>query len=135
MPGYILQLFKQQMKTQEQAILIVDDSALIIERLLAMLNGLGPVKDITTASNYKEAVGVLTETKVDIAILDIHLTGKNGIELLKFIVKNYPQTKVMMLSNADNEKYRELCKKEGAMYFIDKSKDFELVPEILASLN
>jgi len=123
------------MKTHEQAILIVDDSALIIERLLAMLNGLGSVKDITTASNYREAVAALTEMKIDIAILDIHLTGKNGIELLKFIVKNYPQIKVVMLSNADNEKYRELCKKEGAMYFIDKSREFELVPEILTSLN
>ena len=79
------------MNTQEQVILIVDDSALIIERLLAMLNGVGSVKDITTASNYREAVTALTEARVDIAILDIHLTGKNGIELLKFIVKNYPQ--------------------------------------------
>ena len=123
------------MNTQEQVILIVDDSALIIERLLAMLTGVGSVKDITTASNYREAVTALTEARVDIAILDIHLTGKNGIELLKFIVKNYPQVKVMMLSNADNEKYRELCKKEGALYFVDKSREFELVPEILASMN
>ena len=123
------------MKTREQEILIVDDSALIIERLLAMLNGLRSVKDITTASNYREAVAMLTEINVDIAILDIHLSGKNGIELLKFIVKNYPHIKVVMLSNADNEKYRELCKKEGAMYFIDKSKEFELVPEILVSMN
>jgi len=124
-----------EMKTQEQVILIVDDSTLIIERLLAMLNGLRSVKDITTASNYREAVAMLTEINVDIAILDIHLSGKNGIELLKFIVKNYPHIKVVMLSNADNEKYRELCKKEGAMYFIDKSKEFELVPEILVSMN
>ena len=123
------------MKTQEQSILIVDDSALIIERLLAMLNGLTSVKSITTASNYREAVARLSETKVDIAILDIHLTGKNGIELLKFIVKNYPQIKVVMLSNVGNEKYRELCRKEGAMYFIDKSKEFELVPGILTGIN
>ena len=123
------------MNTNEQAILIVDDSALIIERLLSMFDGLRSVKDITTASNYKEAVLVLTNMKVDIAILDIHLTGKNGIDLLKFIVKNYPHIKVVMLSNADNEKYRQLCKKEGAMYFIDKSKEFELVPEILSNLN
>ena len=123
------------MKANEQAILIVDDSALIIERLLVMLNGLGTVKDITTASCYREAVDVLTERQVDIAILDIHLTGKNGIELLKFIVKNYPQVKVVMLSNAGNDKYRDLCKKEGAKYFIDKSKEFELVPDILTALN
>ena len=123
------------MNTNDQTILIVDDSALIIERLLAMLKGLTSVKDITTASNYKEAVVALAELMVDIAILDIHLTGKNGIELLKFIVKNYPHIKVVMLSNADNEKYRQLCKTEGALYFIDKSKEFELVPEILVGLN
>ena len=123
------------MKAQEQSILIVDDSSLIIVRLLAMLNGLTSVKSITTASNYREAVATLSETKVDIAILDIHLTGKNGIELLKFIVKNYPQIKVVMLSNVGNEKYRELCRKEGAMYFIDKSKEFELVPGILTGIN
>ena len=122
------------MKINEQAILIVDDSALIIERLIAMLNGLRSVKDITTAANYREAVAVLAETKIDIAILDIHLTGKNGIDLLKFVVKNYPHIKVVMLSNADNKKYRELCKKEGALYFIDKSKEFELIPEVLSSL-
>lgn len=123
------------MKTNKQTILIVDDSALIIERLIAMLNGLRSVKDITTASNYREAVVLLEDTKIDIAILDIHLTGKNGIELLKFIVKNHPHIKVIMLSNADNKKYRELCKKEGALYFVDKSKDFELVPEILTGMN
>ncbi len=123
------------MNKNEQTVLIVDDSALIIERLIEMLNGLRSVKDITTASNYSEALATLTEKKIDTAILDIHLTEKNGIELLKFIVKNYPHIKVVMLSNAGNKKYRELCKKEGAMYFIDKSKEFELIPEILANLN
>jgi len=123
------------MKKNEQSILIVEDAALIVERLIEMLNGLRSVKDIITASNYREAVVILKEVKIDIAILDIHLTGKNGIDLLKFIVKNYPHIKVVMLSNADNRKYRELCKKEGALYFIDKSKEFELIPEVITSLN
>ncbi|HMC98712.1 MAG TPA: response regulator [Ferruginibacter sp.] len=123
------------MKTNGQAILIVDDSALIIERLLAMLHGLGSVNSIATASNYRDAVAALSKQEIDIAILDIHLTGKNGIDLLKFIVKNYPEIKVVMLSNAGNHKYRELCEKEGALYFVDKSKEFELVPDILSKLN
>ena len=123
------------MNTNGQSILIVDDAALIIERLLAMLNGLKSVKSITTASNYREAVAALAETQIDIAILDIHLSGKNGIDLLKFIVKHYPDIKVIMVSNAGNQKYKELCEKEGARNFIDKSKEFELIPEILASMS
>ena len=44
------------MNRNDQSILIVDDSSLIVERLLAMLNGLGSVKSIATASNYRDAV-------------------------------------------------------------------------------
>lgn len=121
------------MNTNDQSILIVDDSSLIIERLLAMLNGLSSVKSIATASNYRDAVAVFAGSEIDIAFLDIHLTGKNGIDLLKFIVKHYSETKVVMLSNVDNNKYREICKKEGAFYFIDKSKEFERIPDILAT--
>lgn len=99
-----------------------------------MLNGLSSIKSINTASNYREAVAVLKETTIDVALLDIHLGGKNGIELLKYITSNYPSVKVVMLTNAGNEKYRELCNKEGATYFIDKSKEFEMVPEILAGI-
>jgi DNA-binding NarL/FixJ family response regulator len=123
------------MKTQGRSILIVDDAALIVKRLIAMLNGLPSVESINTASNYREAIAVLKDTAIDIAILDIHLGGKNGIELLKYVKGNFPGVEVVMLTNAGNEKYRELCKKEGARYFIDKSREFEMIPDILANLN
>lgn len=114
--------------------MIVDNSSLIIERLIGILGEVKKVKKIFTANDYNGAVNVLSENKTNIVLLDIQLPGKNGIELLKFIVKNYPAIKVVMLSNLVSEYYQKLCKKIGAVHFIDKSKEFDLIPGIVAGL-
>jgi DNA-binding NarL/FixJ family response regulator len=59
------------------------------------------------------------------------LPGKSGIDLLKFIVKEYPNVKVIMFSNLLDENYIKVCRKIGAKYFIDKSRDFDLIPAML----
>ena len=118
----------------DNTLLIVDDSELIIERLIDSLKDHNTIKKIITATGYKEAVDILGKKKTDIILLDIQLSGKNGIDLLKFIVKEYPDIKVVMCSNLSNDYYKKLCKKIGARYFVDKSKDFELIPDILFSI-
>ena len=118
----------------KKTVLIVDNSLLIIDRLMGMLKEVASVTKIFTATNFNEAVDILKINKTDIVLLDIQLPGENGIKVLKYIVKTYPGTKVVMLSNLVSKYYQQLCKKEGAVNFIDKSKDFDLIPEIVAAL-
>ena len=118
----------------KKTLLIVDDSLLIIERLSDSLKDHEAIKKILTAGSYIEAVEVLSNQKADIVLLDIQLDGKSGIDLLKFIVKEYPDINVIMCTNLASDYYVKLCKKIGAPYFVDKSKDFELIPGILASI-
>ena len=122
------------MKKVRQVILLVDDSPLITERVIDMLRILPTVENILTASNYQEALAILEEKEATTVLLDIQLPGKSGIELLKFIVKNYPGIKVMMLTNQASEYYKNLCKKTGAVHFIDKSKEFDLIPDIISNM-
>ena len=117
----------------KKSILVVDDSPLIIERLKELLQDLDNVHSIANAGDYNQSIKILTENKIDIAFLDIHLPGKNGIELLQFIKTNYPAINVIMLSNQSNTYYRTFCKKSGAANFFDKSKEFEMIPAILSS--
>ena len=118
----------------KKTVLIVDNSFLIIDRLIGMLKEAASVEIIFTATNFNEAVDILKINKTDIVLLDIQLPGENGIELLKYIMKTYSGIKVVMLSNQVSKYYQQLCKKEGAVNFIDKSKDFDLIPEIVAAL-
>ena len=105
-------------------VLVVDDSCMFRQRVICLLNerNLNPVLQ---ACNYDEAVNWLLKTKVNLALLDISMPGKNGIELLKLIRSRYPGTKVWMISNHADEHYKQVCLSTGADHFFDKSLDFE----------
>ncbi|MBC7904636.1 MAG: response regulator, partial [Gemmatimonadaceae bacterium] len=42
---------------------------------------------------------------------------------------------VIMVSNQANSYYRSVCKKLGATDFVDKSADFDRIPQIISDLN
>jgi DNA-binding NarL/FixJ family response regulator len=112
------------MSCSKFTVLVVDDSVMFRQRVICLLNdrNLNPVLQ---ACNYDEAVNCLLQTEVHLAMLDISMPGKNGIELLKLIRSRYPGTKVWMVSNHVDEHYKQICLSTGADYFFDKSFDFE----------
>lgn len=121
-------------KTTGRSILIVDDSVLIVQRIRGILKEVKNVGKIFSAESYNEAVKILLEEKPGIVLLDIQLPGRNGLELLRLIARDYPGIKVVMISNHTSEYYQRLCRKTGAAGFIDKSKDFDLIPGILEGI-
>jgi DNA-binding NarL/FixJ family response regulator len=115
-------------------ILIVDSSPLIIGHLVGILKDIDVANEVFEATDFNEAVNVLKEKKIVLVLLDIQLPGKKGIELLKYIVEVFPGINVIILTNLVSIYYQRLCKNLGAVHFIDKSKDFDQIPEILAGL-
>jgi DNA-binding NarL/FixJ family response regulator len=118
----------------QKSILIVDDSRIIVDRLLQMLKGLKNIGPIGHAGNYSTAVSFLAESRSDLVLLDINLPDRSGIALLQFIKSAYPNIIVIMITNQADDYYRNICQRMGADYFIDKSRDFEQIPVIISSL-
>jgi DNA-binding NarL/FixJ family response regulator len=117
-----------------KTLLIVDSSLFIVERLVDMLKELRFIEKIFTATDYDTALEILYREKTGIVLLDIQLPGKNGIDLLKHIVHYFPESKVIVLSNLVSDFYQKLCKTAGAFQYIDKSKDFDKIPEVILSI-
>lgn len=115
-------------------ILIVDDSVLIVEKLTGILREAISGVSIINAGTYAGATLLLNELVVDLAMLDINLPDKSGIELLRLVKKEYSKMKVVMVSNNASEQYRNICLRLGANYFFDKSRDFESIPAIVISI-
>lgn len=113
---------------------MVDDSIEFVKRMKGLLLELTVVKDVKTATSYEEAAKMLTNENPDLVLLDIHLPGKSGIELLKFIKQLEKLCKIMIVSNQADEYYRRLCKSLGADYFFDKTKDFLRIPELIQKM-
>lgn len=121
------------MEEQKLTLLIVDDNFSFIDRVISLLQETCTLNKIGLAHDYNEAIAYLENENPEIILLDINLPGKSGIEILREIKRRRKKYLVVMISNHDNEYYREQCKKLGAHHFLDKSGDFGMLPAIINS--
>ena len=120
------------MSSKKKIVLIVDDSILILERMIPMLEEMSNIQFVVHAGSYSEAIELLQGITPDVVLLDIHLPDKSGIELLRTIKEKYQEITIFMITNHANDYYRTLCNTLGADNFFDKSKDFSLILEAFA---
>lgn len=120
---------------QPFSVFIVDDSSIVAERLTMMIHELKHVQIAGYASNIKNALLLILETKPQVVILDINLKedapNANGIDLLIPLRKAFSTILIIMLTNIVTAQYRSRCMELGADYFFDKSNDFDKIPETL----
>lgn len=112
-------------------VLLVDDSALIMEKMIGMLQEIENIRIVFQASCYNEAIGIIKEAEPDMVLMDIFLGDKIGFDLLNFLKIKYPAIEIVILTNHAGLPYREVCEKIGAHHFLDKSNDFGLIPKII----
>jgi DNA-binding NarL/FixJ family response regulator len=121
------------MKKDKRTVLIVDDSILIMERMIPMMEEIENISFVIHAGSYKEGLEVLSRLTPDMVLLDINLPDRSGIELLRLIRERHLEIAVLMISNNADPYYREICEKLGARQFLDKSKDIDLIPSVLSA--
>lgn len=115
-------------------IFLVDDSPIVLERLISMFEDYKNMNIIGKARSGITAIASIRKLIPDIVILDIHMPGGSGIDVLKIIKKEFPLITVIILTNYADSYYRSACSEAGADYFLDKSKEFEKVIEICEEL-
>ncbi|NCT95058.1 MAG: response regulator [Chitinophagaceae bacterium] len=113
-------------------ILLVDDSEFILQRLEQLLKELPGVQEVRTATSAEQAAEMIVAYNPGLVILDINLPGKNGLQMLKEI-RATPEIDpiVVILTNNTLSGYRAECMQHGADYFLDKAKDFGMLPAII----
>jgi DNA-binding NarL/FixJ family response regulator len=114
-------------------VLLVDDSVLIMDKMIGILQEIEGIRTVFQAGCFSEAVPIIREVEPDVVILDIFLGDRIGFDLLNFLNVKYPSIEIVVITNHSGQRYRDLCKKMGAHHFLDKSNDFELIPELIRS--
>jgi DNA-binding NarL/FixJ family response regulator len=109
-------------------VFLVDDSAIVLEKLTALISGIDGVEIVGKAMNAHDAIQSIMNLKPDLVIMDIRLNGGgNGMDVLKLIKKEMPPPIVIMLTNYPYPQYREKCQALGADYFFDKVTEIEKI--------
>ncbi|MEO8441295.1 MAG: response regulator transcription factor [Betaproteobacteria bacterium] len=115
-------------------VFLVEDSAPIRARLCEMLSGVAGVTIVGEAESPASAIDGILRTQPDSVVLDLHLTGGTGIEVLRRICPVAPQIVFIMLTNHSDPQYRKICLQNGAAHFLDKSTEFDKIKDLIAGL-
>ena len=116
-----------------QAIFLVEDSPLVRERLLEMIESVPGARVVGVASRADEAVRGILAARPDLVVLDLNLAQGTGIDVLRELRLQAPHIDVYMLSAYASSHYRQLAKRLGARDFFDKSTEFARVKDVVAA--
>jgi len=109
-------------------VLIVDDHAILRRGLRALLSDEFRGAAFGEASNARQALEQLRKAEWDVALLDITLPGKSGLDLLKEFKAASPKLPVLVLSAHPEDQFAVRVLKAGAGGYMTK----ESAPEELA---
>lgn len=105
--------------------LVVEDEPPIRTMLAQYLGRQG--YEVATASDGREALGVLRSRSFDLVMSDVRMPGMDGIELLHEIVRAYPATGVVMVTGCEDVSMAVLAMKAGALDYVLKPFRLEKV--------
>ncbi len=110
---------------------LVEDSLPIRERLVALLAGTQTITVVGEADSPQRAVEGILRTRPDSVVLDIHLAGGSGLEVLKAVRSRAPGTVFIVLTNHPDSQYRRVFADAGASAFLDKSTQFDQIAQTI----
>ncbi|MBF6241529.1 response regulator transcription factor [Nocardia otitidiscaviarum] len=116
-------------------ILLADDHALVRSGLRLILDAEPDLTVVAEAANGADAIQRLTDTAVDLAILDFAMPRMTGLQAAREINRQHPHVRILMLSMHDNEQYFFESLKAGASGYVLKSvADRELLEACRATM-
>ena len=104
-------------------ILLADDHTLVRAGMRALLNELPDMEVIAESGDGREALRLIGEKKPDLALIDISMPGLNGLELAARAGKEYPSTRIVILSMHVDDEFVRRALVAGAAGYVLKNAD------------
>ncbi|WP_042324902.1 response regulator [Paraburkholderia ginsengisoli] len=107
-------------------IFLVDDAVPVRRRMAALFSALDGVEIVGEAEEPAAAFAGIDSGAADLVVMEWHLSGGTGMELVALLAERMPHVIVMVLTNHCGAWFRRACLKHGAHYFLDKTGEFDL---------
>lgn len=100
--------------------ILVDDHALVRAGLRALLQNLSGVEVIAEAVDGRQALEAIKKHKPDVVLMDISMPGMNGLEAAAIATRDFPNSRIIMLSAHSSEEYVGQALRAGAAGYLLK---------------
>lgn len=105
-------------------VFLADDSALIRDRVVAMLAS-GAMDIVGQAETPQGSIDGILAAHPDVVVLDVQLEGGTGLQVLRAVRQVDPGIAFVVFSNNAGPAYRKRYLGEGAQRFLDKTTEFD----------
>ncbi len=108
------------MLTKKIKVFIADDHEIFRDGVKQLISNEPDMEVVGTASSGEEALELLKEKPADVVIMDIRMSGMNGLETSRTILKSDPNTHILFFSLYDRDDYVVTALEMGASGYILK---------------
>lgn len=119
------------MSPARSKVLIVDDHPILRHGIAQMVAREDDMEVCGEAGSVPDALAFIAAHPVDLAIVDLSLDDRSGMELIRTVRQRYPQLRCLVLSMHDENLHAERALRAGARGYVMKQ---EATRKIIAAL-
>ncbi len=108
-------------------IMLVDDHAVVREGYRRLIEKQGDMAVVAEAADGVEAYRLYKSERPEVAVIDLSLPGKGGIEVLRHIRKWDERARILVFTMHQNAAFAAQAFKAGALGFVTKSSEPKLL--------
>jgi len=101
-------------------VLLADDHHVVRAGLRELLSGTGDITVAGEATNGHEVLERIRNADYDVAVLDMSMPGRSGIELIRLVKAERPKLRILMLSMHSEEQWAVRALRAGASGYLTK---------------
>ncbi|MGD2152865.1 MAG: response regulator transcription factor [Gemmatimonadales bacterium] len=118
---------KSKLEESPVRVVIVDDHALVRRGLTELIDDEPDMEVCGDAGDVAAAEKLVEARQPDVAIIDISLGGRSGLELVRHIKTRHPDVQMIALSMHDEKLFAERALRAGAKAYLNKEEPAEKV--------
>lgn len=111
------------------SVFVCDDHAILRRGLVQILSGTPDIKVIGEAGDYAELRRKLEVERPDVLVIDIEMPGRDGIEAIGLLRRQWPRMAALVLSTHAEDPYAVRALKAGAAGYLNKASAPEQLVE------
>ncbi len=112
-------------------VLLADDHTVVRQGLRMLIEGEPDISVVGEAENGLQTVQMARKLRPDVVVLDVAMPHLNGLEVTRRIIRDLPDTRVLVLSSYSDEEYVQQLTEQGASgYLVKQTAGNELIKAI-----